>query len=91
MDGKPGAFDRDESHDREDRPDDDALSAWLTSLPPCPGIPSTPTEIAISHDRARADSDAGRVYPHAIVGEWLKTWGKPGRRPFQDWLADTRG
>lgn len=63
----------------------------LSHLPQCPGIPSTDEEIAAADARAEADIAAGRVYPHAIIGEWLLTWGKPGRKPFKEWLADTHG
>lgn len=45
-----------------------------------------PEAEAASIARARADIAAGRVYPHAVVGEWLKTWGKPECKPFQEWL-----
>ena len=41
--------------------------------------------------RARAAAAEGRVYPHEVVGEWLKTWGKPGRLPFKEWLAQRDG
>lgn len=37
--------------------------------------------------RAMADVAAGRVHDHSIVSEWLMTWGKPGRKPFREWLA----
>ena len=37
--------------------------------------------------RARADIAAGRYHDHAVVAEWLKTWGQPGRLPFREWLA----
>jgi hypothetical protein len=67
------------------------LDAWLEALPPLAGVPSTDEEVAAADARALADLEAGRVYPHAIVGEWLKTWGKPGRKPFKEWLADRHG
>lgn len=41
--------------------------------------------------RARADAAAGRVHDHAVVGDWLKTWGKPDRKPFREWLAARNG
>ncbi|MBW6527105.1 hypothetical protein KZ813_09670 [Sphingomonas sp. RHCKR7] len=46
---------------------------------------------AASIARARADVAAGRVYPHAIVAEWMETWGKPGRTTFREWLAQRDG
>ena len=57
----------------------------LAALPPCPGIPHTPDEIAASDNRARADIAAGRVYPHEEVAAWLRTWGSPDYRPFHEW------
>ncbi|WP_236552974.1 hypothetical protein [Sphingomonas sp. 8AM] len=50
-------------------------------------------ESALAADLARAEADvaAGRVHSHAIVGEWLKTWGKPGRLPVKEWLARRDG
>ena len=69
--------------------EDDALSAWLESLPPCPGIPYTDEEIAAADAEAEADMAAGRVYPHSVVGAWLDTWGKPDRKPFEEWLKSS--
>ena len=70
---------------------DEALEAFLTALPPCPGLPSTDEEIAASVARARADVAAGRVHSHAVVGEWLTTWGQAGRKPFKEWLTKRDG
>lgn len=39
--------------------------------------------------RARADIAAGRVHDHATVSAWLMTWGKPGRKPFREWLKSS--
>lgn len=67
---------------------DAELEAWLEALPPCPGIgfaddeDDDPTDAEIE-----ADIAAGRVYDHAVVAEWLKTWGTSDRRSFKDWLA----
>ena len=36
---------------------------------------------------ARAELAAGIGVEHAVVGEWLKTWGSPDRKPFKEWLA----
>lgn len=58
-----------------------------------PGIfenPDAQAEAA-SIARAREDVAAGRVHSHAIVKEWLMTWGKPGRLPFRHWLAARNG
>ena len=58
-----------------------------------PGIFEQPDPDAIAAADARAEADirAGRVHSHAIVGEWLMTWGKPGRLPFREWLAQRNG
>lgn len=74
-----------------ERWDEDHPPLDLSHLPPCPGIPYTDEEVAASIARARADVAAGRVHSNAIVGEWLLTWGKPGRKPFKEWLADRHG
>jgi hypothetical protein len=67
---------------------EDEFTDWLCALPPPPGLPATEDEVAASDARALADLATGRVYPHAVVAEWLLTWGKPGRKPFKDWLAE---
>jgi predicted transcriptional regulator len=46
---------------------------------------------AASIARARADIAAGRVHSHAVVKEWLLTWGTSERRPFREWLAARNG
>ena len=58
-----------------------------------PGIFEEPDPHAEAAADARALEDyrAGRYVPHAIVGEWLKTWGKPGRLPFREWFAARDG
>lgn len=40
--------------------------------------------------RARADIEAGRFHDHAIVAEWLKTWGTPERKSFHEWLKQAK-
>lgn len=40
---------------------------------------------AASIARARADIAAGRYVDHATMSEWLRTWGKPDRKPFREW------
>ena len=66
---------------------EDEFTDWLCALAPPPGLPATGEEIAASDARALADLAAGRVYPNAVIGEWLTTCGKPGRKPFKEWLA----
>ncbi len=50
-----------------------------------PDSPSAerPDTIEESMARGRADAEAGRVVPHAIVREWLSRWaeGDPGHTP----------
>ena len=41
--------------------------------------------------RAKASYAAGGDVDHVVVGAWLLTWGKPGRKDFADWLADQDG
>ncbi|WP_375395677.1 hypothetical protein [uncultured Sphingomonas sp.] len=41
--------------------------------------------------RAKASVVAGRGVDHVVVGQWLLTWGQPGRKKFKDWLADQNG
>ncbi len=36
--------------------------------------------------RARSMYAAGEGCEHRVVSEWLLTWGKPGRKPFKEWL-----
>ena len=78
-----------ERHDTEGADGDDALAAWLESLPPCPGLPCTDEEIAAADAEAEADIAAGRVYPHETVGVWLRTWGSPDYKPFDEWLKSS--
>lgn len=69
--------------------------AWFEALPPCPSIPSvddeSDEEVAAADARALADLAAGRVYSHAIVSEWLETWGTSDRRSFKEWLNARNG
>lgn len=63
------------------------LDALIAALPPCPGLPSTPGEIAAADARAEADIAAGRVVPHEKVVRWMKTIGTPEYRPMPpEWL-----
>ncbi len=69
----------------------DEFDAWMEALPPAPGIKHIDEDDPDGDALIEADIAAGRVYPHAIVAEWLTTWGKPGRKPFKEWLADRHG
>ena len=86
MEREPGIERHDATDAVEDRDDD---LAWIASLPPCPGIPSTDEEVAAADAEAEADIAAGRVYPHSLVGAWLKTWGGPSYLPFEEWLKSS--
>jgi hypothetical protein len=46
---------------------------------------------AMMIDRAREMLAAGIGVEHAVVSEWLLTWGTPGRKPFKEWLANWNG
>lgn len=46
---------------------------------------------AADFQRAKASYAAGDGVEHIVVGEWLLTWGKPGRKPFADWLNEQDG
>lgn len=50
-----------------------------------PSQDQEPLELAFA--RARASFAAGTGVEHRIVSLWLMTWGKPGRKPFGDWLT----
>ena len=91
MEREPKDFERPSPEDDVAGMDDAAFSAWLQSLPPPPGLPSTPEEIAASDARAEADIAAGRVYSHELVGEWVKTFGSPDYKPIKEWLASRDG
>jgi hypothetical protein len=41
--------------------------------------------------RAKASYAAAEDVEHLVVGEWLLTWGAPGRKDFADWLAEQDG
>ena len=70
---------------------DTELDAWMATIPPPPGIRDIDDPDTEDYERAMADLAAGRVYPHALVSRWLKTWGQPDRKPFKEWLADQDG
>ncbi|MES2336923.1 MAG: hypothetical protein V4537_02360 [Pseudomonadota bacterium] len=92
MDRDPGDFDKRDA-DASSDPDEDArIDALLASLPPAPGIKHIDDD-DIERDIAGALADvaAGRFYSHAVVSEWLMTWGETGQKSFKDWLADRDG
>jgi hypothetical protein len=91
MEREPKDFERPDAEDGGAEMDDAAFDAWMEALGPAPGILHVDDEDPEGDARAEADIAAGRCYPHQIVGEWLKTWGKPGRLPFKEWLAQRDG
>jgi hypothetical protein len=62
-------------------------SGYIGEVKHEPGIFEDPDPEAEAAADARAEADiaAGRVYPHAEIAAWLRTWGKPGRLPFHKW------
>lgn len=38
-------------------------------------------------EQARTDYAADLGVDHAVVSIWLRTWGSPDCRPFEEWLA----
>ena len=70
---------------------DEEFDAWMEALPPCPGILYVDDDDEEGEAAALAELEAEGGVPHAIVAEWLKTWGKPGRLPFDDWFAARNG
>jgi len=67
---------------------DEEFDAWMATLPPAPGIRHIDDGDDEDDARALADLEEGRVQSHAVVGKWLLTAGKPGWKPFKDWLAN---
>jgi hypothetical protein len=57
------------------------------------GMAKRPRRLPEAEDfaRAKAAYAAGDGVEHVVVGQWLLTWGKPGRKPFADWLHDQDG
>ena len=94
MDRDPGHFEhRNEGQLSFDEMSDSEFDAWLSSLPPAPGIKHVDEDDDADEDfddieAAIAD---GRAFPHEVVAAWLKTWGQPEQKPFKDWLADQNG
>ena len=86
MDRDPGEFERHDGADTASSQEDARLDAYLASLPPCPGLPSTDEEVA-ADEQARKDIAAGRFVAHEDVAEWLKTWGTTSYKPMpREWL-----
>lgn len=56
-------------------------------------IPPQGRRLPIAEDftRAKAMYAAGEGVEHIVVGQWLLTWGKPGRKDFDEWLKDQDG
>ncbi len=54
-----------------------------------PSQEEEPLEKAVA--RARESYAAGTGVEHRVVSMWLRTWGKPGRKPFGEWLAAWNG
>jgi predicted transcriptional regulator len=50
-----------------------------------------PEAEAAADARGLADIEAGRVYSHEIVSEWLRTWTSPDYKPFHEWFAARNG
>lgn len=50
-----------------------------------------PTPMVEAIAQARLDYESGRGVLHAVVSEWLETWGTPDRKPFKEWLFDWNG
>ena len=72
---------------------EDEFDAWMSALPPAPGIRHVDDLDADAEDDALALEDlaASRCYDHAIVGRWLLTAGEADWKPFGEWLADQDG
>ena len=85
MDREPGIERRDATEAVDDHHDD---LAWIASLPPCPGIPSTDEEVAQSIARARAQITAGRGVSGEAVAHWAAALGTADERPMPpEWLS----
>jgi len=70
---------------------DAAFDAWMEALPPCPGIRSIDEDDAEGEAASLAEFEAGGGVPHAIVAEWLKTWGCEDSQSFREWYASRNG
>ena len=68
---------------------EDEFTEWLSALPPAPGIRHVDDGDDEDDARAEADIAAGRFYPHSVVARWLKTWGTPDRKSFDEWLKSS--
>lgn len=70
---------------------DEEFGRWMETLPIAPGIRHIDDVDADSEARALADFEAGRFHDHAVVSQWFGTFGKPGYKPFKEWLAERDG
>ena len=50
-----------------------------------------PMPMAEAIAKARVDFESGRGVTHAVVSQWLMTWGTPERKPFKEWLYSWDG
>ena len=67
---------------------DDALSAYLASLPPCPGIKFIDDDAEEEDREADLDRAAGRLVPHELVAAWIRKLGTPDEEPMPpEWLS----
>ena len=41
--------------------------------------------------RAKAMYAVGENVDHVVVGQWLRTWGKPSQKQFAAWLREQHG
>lgn len=53
--------------------------------------PTIPLPTPEDFMRAKEEYEAGRGVDHIVVRQWLRTWGEPGRVPFEEWLAAQNG
>lgn len=87
MDRDPGDIQNDATAKPVAEMSEDEFTAWLSALPPAPGIRHADEEDEEGDAQALADVAAGRVVPHEKVVEWLRTVGTPDHRPMpREWL-----
>lgn len=41
--------------------------------------------------KAKVSYARGDGAAHVVVGAWLLTWGRPGRKDFENWLSEQDG
>lgn len=91
MDRDPGDFAANEPPKPVADMSEDEVTAWLSSLPPAPGIRHVDDYEAEDDLHALQDYKAGRVYDHATVSRWLRSCSGARHRRFKDWLAEQDG